>query len=433
MSMSIQSVVWPWGCRMSNRRVINVLSVIPALHFGGAEIRLLNIARTIDPKRFHLTVVTLYSPDPTLEAESKGMRSQFAAAGVRVMNLAIRRPGSRHVPRAVKIADTATILGTAVAKVRRLIGSTRADLVDAHMGPSLWTAVPAAASARVPAAITLYNEMELFRINPKRSYTHFLWPRIQRFNLRLANAVFTDSDEQAAELARFIGRASPPVYVIPNGVRLPAAHRSRADVLTELAIPPDTKATIVGQVSSLVPYKGLAVLLEAAHRLLSAGLDTYFVFIGYPRVDRGYPNYLQQRAEQLGIANRVRICGYPGSIADVWNVIDVHVHASLLDSLPNAIIEGMSLGKPAVVTDVGGIPGAVKNGQSGLVVPANDAKALGDALLRLLRDNAYAKRLGQAAYELYLERYTPEVMTRQVERCFQDIVQATQSRRGIAG
>src|SRR5712664_1624532 len=100
---------------MSNRRVINVLSVIPGLHFGGAEIRLLNIARTIDPKRFHLTVVTLYSPDPTLEAESKGMRSQFAAAGVRVMNLAIRRPGSRPVPRAVKIADTATILGTAVA------------------------------------------------------------------------------------------------------------------------------------------------------------------------------------------------------------------------------------------------------------------------------------------------------------------------------
>jgi glycosyltransferase involved in cell wall biosynthesis len=418
---------------MSGRRVLNVLSVIPDLYFGGAENRLLNIAQTIDPERFHLTVVTLYSSDPKLEAECGGMQSQFVAAGTRVLNLALRRPDARHGPRAVKVADTATILGTAIAKLRRLIGSTRTDLVDAHIGTSLWTAVPAAASARVPATITLYNETELFRINPKRSYTHFFWPRIQRFNLRLASAVFTDSDEQAVELAQFMGRASPPVYVVPNGVRLPAAHRSRADVLTELGIPPDTKATIIGQVSSLVPYKGLAVLLDAAHRLSSAGLDIYFVFIGYPRLDRDYPNYLRQQAERLSIADRVRICGYPGSIADVWNVIDIHVHASLLDSLPTAIIEGMSLGKPAVVTDVGGIPRAVRNGQTGLVVPSNNAKAFGDALLRLLQDDAYAKRLGQAAYELYLKRYTPEVMTRQVERCFEDIVQATQSRRGIAG
>src|SRR5260370_1380719 len=203
-----------------------------------------------------------------------------------------------------------------------------------------------------------------------------------------AGLVLTDSRSTATDLARFIGLPVPEVKIIPNGVHLPAPRRSRAEVLADFGIPGDTRARVIGQVSRLVEYKGHRVLLDAAKQILSQGEDVYVLCVGYPSPDPAYADSLRRQAEHLGISDRVRIRGYPGTIADAWYVIDLHVHSSLLDSTPNAIIEGMSLRKPVVATPVGGIPGQVEDGQTGLRWPPRDAKALADAVLRLLRDDA---------------------------------------------
>ena len=113
----------------------------------------------------------------------------------------------------------------------------------------------------------------------------------------------------------------------------------------------------------------------------------------------------------------------------MWSVIDVHVHPSSIDSLPNAIIEGMSLGKPAVVSSVGAIPDHVEHGRTGLVVPPDDPGALAQALMQVLGDARLAERLGRGAYERYLERFTPEVTTRQVEGCFESMIETHCKRR----
>jgi glycosyltransferase involved in cell wall biosynthesis len=131
---------------------------------------------------------------------------------------------------------------------------------------------------------------------------------------------------------------------------------------------------------------------------------------------------LEREIADMGLSDRIRILNYPGHIGDVWKTIDIHVHASLLDSLPNAIIESMSLGKPAVVTSVGGIPEIVEDGETGLIVPPGDSEGLARALLRLLREPELAQRLGKAARNRYQKRYRPEVMTRRLESLFTDLV-----------
>src|SRR5439155_1820363 len=120
----------------------------------------------------------------------------------------------------------------------------------------------------------------------------------------------------------------------------------------------------------------------------------------------------------LGLADRIALAGYPGPIGDVWNVIDIHVHASLFDSLPNAIIEGMSLGKPAVVTAVGGIPEIVTDGETGLVVPPGDVDGLEAALTHLVRSPMFAARLGEAARRRHQQRLRPEHLTSSMEHLF---------------
>jgi glycosyltransferase involved in cell wall biosynthesis len=401
--------------------VINVLSVISDLNFGGGENRLFNMARFIDARRFRLTVATLYAPDRRSETDCGSMRGQFAQANVPVRSLDLANPVAIRAPRPLKLASTAATLAGAVAKLRQLMAATRADVVDAHLETALYTAVPAAASAGIPAAVTLYSELDLWRERDRRTYRELVFPAFRRFNLRLCSAVITDSDLRALELSRFIGRDAPSLHVVPNGVRLDAPTLPREEVLARFGIPPGTRAIILGQVAGLVPFKGQAVFLDAAKQVLDAGCDVYVLCVGYGRLGPAYPEELRRQAERLGIAPRVRIQSYPGNIADVWSAIDVHVHASSIDSLPNAIIEGMSLAKPAVVSAVGAIPDHVEDGRTGLLVPPGDASALAAALLRLLRDPGLAAHLGQAARHRYQERFTPEITIRRLEACFEEL------------
>lgn len=409
--------------------MINVLSVISNLGQGGGENRLLNFARSIDSSRFRLTVATLYSAEHTPQHRCGSLQQQFADGGVKVHSVGLPNPIGTRGPRLLKLANTATTLATAIARLRQLIISTRADVVDAHLETALYTAVPAAASAGRPAAITLYSELELWKMYDHSLIRRAFFPSVRRVNFRLCDAIITDSRARAVEFERFVGRSSPAVHVIPNGVCLDRPSRPRREVLREFGIPEETRATILGQVAGLVPFKGQAVFLDAAQRLIKEGRDVYVLCVGYPRFGPSYPLQLQRQAERLGIADRVRIQAYPGNIADAWSAIDVHVHPSSVDSLPNALIEGMSLGKPAVVSAVGAMPDHVEHDRTGLIVPPDDPVALADALRRLLGDGDFARQLGHAAHERHLERFTPEVMTRQIERCFENMIEARSNRR----
>src|SRR5262249_30734366 len=147
-----------------------------------------------------------------------------------------------------------------------------------------------------------------------------------------------------------------------------------------------------------------------------------FLLVGYDETGGSYKAHLESETRRLGISDRVAIAAYPGPVADVWKAIDVQAHPTQLDSLPSVIIEGMSLGKPAVVTPVAGIPEMVEHGRTALVVPTGDAKALADSLVYLLRNPESASRLGANARQLYEERYRPEVLARKFEQLFAELL-----------
>jgi glycosyltransferase involved in cell wall biosynthesis len=146
------------------------------------------------------------------------------------------------------------------------------------------------------------------------------------------------------------------------------------------------------------------------------------VLTGYAHEDPTYVETLRQDARDLGIEDRVRIIHWPGSIGDIWELIDIHVHASFQDSLPIAITEGMAYAKPAVVTEVGGVREMVTHDLTGIVVPMKDPGALAGGILRLLREPETARRLGIAAQERYRLGYRPEVMTRALEDLFAELI-----------
>jgi glycosyltransferase involved in cell wall biosynthesis len=395
-------------------RRLRILSFTSDLHFGGTATRLLGLGRSIDRNRFDYAVATLKRPDPILNSLYGSMHEQFIEAGIEIIHLdgVYSRTNTSSVRRHQAVR-AGMVLSHSVAKLKHIIRDRGIDLVDNHLVVANLVGVLAGKTARARTVVTLYGAP---------GWKPFLLRLSEQVVLGMADAVVTDSQARCDDIRRWMIRSHPKLTVIPNPIFPPSTLRTSNEMRNLLGLPEDPRVRVIGQVSRLIPIKGHTVFLAAARLVLDQEPDTAFLLVGYDGAADSYKRCLARQAANLGIADRVRIVGYPDSIGDVWKAIDIHGHASLVDSLPSAIIEGMSLGKPAVVTSVGGIPEMVENDRTGLLVPPGDPKALSKALLRLLREPETAKRLGEEAKRRYEELYRPELVTRRLEHLFVDLI-----------
>jgi glycosyltransferase involved in cell wall biosynthesis len=394
------------------KQKLHILSVVDDLFFGGGEYRLLAFGQTLDRTRFDYTLVTLLRPDEQLERKYGSLRGQFVESGIEVIHFDGSPVGYWNSSRGLsRIPRSAVSFLRRLLKLRALIRERQIDVLDIHLPPTNPVGVLAGLITSRPTIVTLYQIMGVER--------WLLWLSCQ-FNLCMANLLVTDSAQQREAIRQWVVR-SRKVRVIPNPTLLSESSFTAAQMRISLELPVDPRIKVIGQISRLIPYKGHMVLLDAARLVLAQEADVAFLIVGYLTGDSSYPRQLNEKSRALGIEARVRFVSYPGNIADVWRAIDIHAHASLLDSLPNAILESMCLGKPAVVTNVGGISTMVENEKTGLVIPAGDPQSLADALLRLLRDPSFANRLGEAARHRYVEKFRPENMTSQLEQLFLEV------------
>jgi glycosyltransferase involved in cell wall biosynthesis len=391
---------------------IKIVSLINELLFGGDEGRLLSFSRTIDRSRFDHHVLCIKQADADFDQAYGTMRGQYRAAGIDVADLGEGHPNEAIRGRLAPAFNRAAMLARTLSGFSRYLRRNAIDVVDAHLGPGNLVGVMAGALTGTPVGVTTYHVEQWEPL--------WLWRRVHPAVLRKASAVITDSEACARDLRAFMHRPQAEVAVIPNGVAAPESDRSRIEMRRALGLPEDPATRVIGQVATLLPTKGQMVLLDAAKTVLRRMPDAAFLMVGFPR-DRSYKDALTRRAEEIDIADRVRIVSYAGNIGDVWKTIDIHAHPTMLDSLPQAIIEAMSLGLPSVVTPVGGIPTLVDDDRTGLLVPAGDSEALARALIRLLDEPATARRLGDAALERYRNGHTTAIMTRSLENLFANL------------
>jgi glycosyltransferase involved in cell wall biosynthesis len=393
---------------------MRIASLIADLGFGGSENRLLSFASTVDRRRFEQVVVTLYRRDEAYEQGVGSLRQTYANAGVELIDLG-EEPRRRILPslRPGHVMRAGSTVAVLMQKLCRVIRERGIDLIDAQHATAALFGVLAGSLTRRPTTITEYFPYYFDRPGMRL---------IGQAVFARADAFICDSRAHSDLINRWLFRPHRRSVVIPNGIPVPTATRTNEEMRRRLDIPADRQVKVVGQVSRLVHYKGHRVLLKAAQEILTHCPHTHFVLTGYAHEDPTYVETLRQDARDLGIEDRVRIIHWPGSIGDIWELIDIHVHASFQDSLPIAITEGMAYAKPAVVTEVGGVREMVTHDLTGIVVPMKDPGALAGGILRLLREPETARRLGIAAQERYRLGYRPEVMTRALEDLFAELI-----------
>ena len=245
-----------------------------------------------------------------------------------------------------------------------------------------WTGVP---------AIHTFHGLHYERYPPPVRAAYLA---LERRLARWTHTIVNVSPTQAAE-ALALGLAPPGQCVtVINGVDLDEQDRvvAAAPIPRErLGLAPD--AVVLGTVARFDPVKRLDVLVDALRALARPGVALLLVG-GGPEAGR-----LRRQVAAARLDGRVAFAGWLDDSARVYPAIDLYVAPSAKEGLPLALLEAMGAGLAVVATDVPGHRDVVRDGETGLLVPAGDVKALAAAIATLIDDPDRRRRMGQAGRE----------------------------------
>ena len=114
----------------------------------------------------------------------------------------------------------------------------------------------------------------------------------------------------------------------------------------------------------------------------------------------------RRRAKSLDLKDKVIFSGFRQDMPEVYAAIDIFVLPSLQEACARVLLEAMASGKPVIATSLGGNPEIVVDEVTGILVPAKDARALAQAMLRLIREPDTARQMGEAGRKRSQECFT---------------------------
>lgn len=197
---------------------------------------------------------------------------------------------------------------------------------------------------------------------------------------------------------------------------------------SELLAPPPTSFTAwrspivrIGLLGRLVEWKGQHVFIEAARLLTERKIEARFQIIGSALFgEQDYEAQIRRAAEPLG--ERVEFLGFRSDVPSLLRNLDILVHCSITpEPFGQVVVEGMAEGLPVIASDGGGVREIITDGVDGLRTPMGDAKALADALERLIGAPELASRLGLAAHGRVRSNFTAERTARAIESIYREL------------
>ncbi len=218
--------------------------------------------------------------------------------------------------------------------------------------------------------------------------------------LLLARRVVANSAAAAAVLVGALPRLTARVEVVHNGV--PAPPSAPVDASHVEGDP--WRLAVVGRLS---PRKGTDVAVEAVALLAAEGHDVRLSVAGTPF--EGYEWFVEQVRERAGradLAGRVDLLGYVHPTWDLLAASDVVLVPSRVEPFGNVAVEAMLARRPVVASRTQGLAEVVRDGETGLLVPPDDAPALAAAVATLLRDDALRARLARAGEDDAHDRFS---------------------------
>ncbi len=215
-----------------------------------------------------------------------------------------------------------------------------------------------------------------------------------RLSLGRADAIVSTS-RFMEDAVKALLPAPPPIVLVPFGVD---ASAFRPDDRPKPSAP-----VRIGFVKSFAEKYAPDIFVEAAAIAAKTQPSLEFVMAGRgPLLDD-----IRTLAGERGVSERISFPGFVphDRVAAVMKELDILVNCSRAESFGVVICEASATGLPVIATDVGGVRETLLDGQTGILVPKDDAEALADAMLKLASDPALRQRMGSAGRAFICQRY----------------------------
>jgi len=213
-----------------------------------------------------------------------------------------------------------------------------------------------------------------------------------------------------------VGRRDRALVQVVDEEPILTARLAQQSVRSELNIPPD--AQLIGLFARMEEFKGPRLLAEAAARIIAVYPRAHFLFVG--PIDPKVQRELIAVAGKSCPAEHLHFTGGRDDVQRLMSAVDMVTLPSRYEACSMAIIESMAMGKPVIATHIGGNPELIIQGETGLLIERN-ANALAEAVMQLLSDTSASERMGNAARNRAISRFSASVMVNQVEALYAEV------------
>ena len=306
----------------------------------------------------------------------------------------------------------------AVRQLRRFVRwlkSARIDILHTHDFYTNVFGMAGGALGRLPVRIASMRETAGMRSASQK--------QVQRAAYSLAHHIVANSNAVREKLITD-GTGAEKVSVVYNGLDLRrlATRASRSESLSLLGLPADgirprRFISIVANMRHEV--KDYPMFLRSARRVKEEIPDAHFLLAG----EGDLTDSLRALVRELGIQDSAFFLGRCENVAELLSISEICVLSSKAEGFSNSILEYMAAARPVVVTDVGGAREAVREGETGYLVPSGDDAMMSVRLIALLLDPEKAKLMGNNGKRVVEEKFSCEAQLARTEDLYERLLQ----------
>jgi glycosyltransferase involved in cell wall biosynthesis len=267
-------------------------------------------------------------------------------------------------------------------KLSRIIRQAKPEIVHAH-DPQAVAMASLALSFAAPdprPAIVASRRVD-FHLQPN-SFSRWKYRQVDMF-IAASDAIRRILEHDGIPLSR--------IRVVHDGIDVAKIQRLPAvDIHAEYWLPHG--APVLANVGALVGHKGHKHLIEAIPHVVREVPDARLVIFGEGELRP----QLERQIKELHMEKHAMLVGFRRDVLQLVKSADLFVMSSITEGLGSTVLDAMAMKLAVVGTQAGGIPEAVEHGETGLLVPPGDARALAGAIVRLLKDSRLRERMGES-------------------------------------
>lgn len=366
--------------------MIKVINVISDSNIGGAGKCVLTFLKHYDRQKFDLTIIV--PKNSLLVPEIKKLEGKY-----------IEVDGMNNKSLDFKV----------IKDLKKIFRKIKPDIVHAH------AAMSARVAAKFSGAKIVYTRHSVFE--PSKVISKGLGKIVNGF----VNNFFSDKIIAVAEAAKDnlvkTGVSDKKIIVIKNGVDYLEKYDDEkvGEIKNSYGLKNEFIMTIAARLTFV---KGHDYILEAVKKLKDDNLDFKLLIAGTGE----YEENIRKKISELDVDDKVIMLGFVSDIEKIVNITDLNLNASFgTEATSLSLLEGLSIGVPAVVSDFGGNGGVIYDGTNGFLVETKNANELYEKIKLIINNKDLYNSLKEGSLKVFANEFTADKVVKKIQDVYLDL------------